>query len=353
MRLAIISLNGKSSKEIAEFAKEHFSEVSLLDIRKITINSTPNGLKVSYENQPLEKYDCVYMRGSYKYALLQKGISKALKDICYLPIQPEAFIYAHDKFLTTLPLEENKVEFPGTHLCANIVQAKKLLEKVNYPIIIKIPSGTQGKGVMFANSAESAKSILDALDIFKQPYIIQEYIETEGTDIRLIVGGDKILASMKRVAPLYEIRANIHAGGVGEKFDPPEEIKNLAIRASRAINADLCAIDILQGGIRNYVLEINLSPGLQGISEANKTRVAKDVALFLAEKTREYIKNTQDTDFVNILNETEEKREILTNLKIKEGVIKLPQVVTKLTKFIHNDEVTIITEKDRLTIKKA
>ncbi|MDD5254343.1 MAG: RimK family alpha-L-glutamate ligase [Candidatus Nanoarchaeia archaeon] len=353
MKLAIISLGGKSSLEIKEYAKEYFEEVDQIDIRKIAVSVSSQGLKVLYENQELKEYDCVYIRGSFKYALIQRAITYALQGGCYLPIDAEAFSYAHDKFLTTIPLEKNKVEFPGTYLCPNTEEAKKLLEKVNYPIIIKIPSGTQGKGVLFADSTESGKSILDALEIFNQPNIIQEYIETNGTDLRVIVGGDKILAAMKRTAGFREVRANIHAGGKGEKIEVSEDIRDLAIRASQAIKADICAIDILQAGIRNYVLEINLSPGLAGISEAVGKRVAEDVAKFLANKTKEYLDKKQAQSGVGIIDIADEKREIITNLKIKEEVIKLPQIITKLTGLLNNEEVIIVTKKGRIIIKRS
>ncbi|MDD5178187.1 MAG: RimK family alpha-L-glutamate ligase [Candidatus Nanoarchaeia archaeon] len=353
MKLAVISLGGKSSIEIVKYAKEYFDEAENIDLRKIAVNITPQGSKVFYEAQPLKEYDCIYIRGSFRYALSQKAITHALEGKCYMPISSDAFIYAHDKFLTTIPLEKNKVEFPGTYLCSTTEESKKLLERVNYPIIIKIPSGTQGKGVLFADSPESGKSILDTLEIFNQSNLIQEYIETNGTDLRIIVGGEKVLASMKRKAPLQEIRANIHSGGMGEKVEITEDIRDLAIRASQAIKAELCAIDILQAGIRNYVLEINLSPGLDGISNAIGKRVAEDVAKFLAKKTKEYLEKKEKIKAGESTEDPEERREIITNLKIKEGVIKLPQVVTKLTGLLNNDEVNIITKKGKVIIKKS
>ena len=97
-----------------------------------------------------------------------------------------------------------------------ITYEKELLTKVNYPIVMKFPEGTQGKGVMFADSISSASSMLDALGALRQPFIIQEYVETGGRDIRALVVGDKVIAAMCRQAQRDEKRANIHAGGSGE-----------------------------------------------------------------------------------------------------------------------------------------
>ena len=94
-----------------------------------------------------------------------------------------------------------KIPIPTTYLAATTTGAKKLLEHVHYPIIMKIPSGTQGRGIMFADSITSAKSILDTLEVFKQPYIIQEYIETNATDLRVLVLGDKFVSTTTGFLP--------------------------------------------------------------------------------------------------------------------------------------------------------
>ena len=278
MKLAILSLTSISSQMVAEKAKSFFKEVDMLDIRKVEVHlGDKKGPQVIYDGKPLEEYDCIYCKGSYKYALLGRGITAALKDKCYMPLSPESFTVGHDKFLTLVNLQKEGIPMPKTYLAGTVKEAKKLIEKSHFPAIIKIPSGTHGKGVMFADSAESGKSILDALEVFKQPYIIQEYVETGATDIRVLVLGDHVVAAMQRKAQKGELRANIHSGGKGKKVKLDADTEHLAVKSANAINADICAIDVLKG-LRSYVIEVNVSPGIQGLTQATKIDIAGKIA---------------------------------------------------------------------------
>jgi len=353
MKLAIISLTSGSSKMIAEKAKSFFKEVDMLDIRRIEIHlGSGKEPQIVYEGNPLKDYDCIYCKGSSKYAPLGRGITSAMKDKCYMPLSPEAFTIGHDKFLTLIDLQKAGVNIPKTYLAGTVREAKKIIEKSHFPAIIKIPSGTHGKGVMFADSAESAKSILDTLEVFKQPYIIQEYVETGATDIRALVLGDHVVASMQRKASKGELRANIHAGGKGKKITLDPDTEYIAVKSANVINADICAIDILKG-LRAYVIEVNVSPGIQGLTEATKMDIAHKMAEFLYEKTKEYKAMRTHKDYKKVINELDEKEdEFLANLSVKAGIIKLPESVTKATKFKPDDEVVIKVEKGKVVIKK-
>ena len=200
MKLAVISLGGQSSKSIAEESRSYFSSVSELSIRSIEVHTTLNGSQVLCDGESLSSFDCVYVRGSYKYALLQQAISEVLYKKTYLPLHPSSFPLGHNKFLTLLELQKYNVPVPASYFAGNIKSARKVLESAHYPIIMKLSTGTQGVGVMMADSVSSARSILDTLEVFNQPYLIQEYIETNATDIRIIVAGDKVVAAMKRKA---------------------------------------------------------------------------------------------------------------------------------------------------------
>lgn len=350
MNLAVISLGGESSLAIAKEGKSYFRESENLDIRKIEVHSTPEKIRILYGGEELEDYACVYIRGSHKYSFLQRSMSEALIDRTYMPFKPSSFTLSHNKFLTLLKLQQNKVLIPTTYLAATLVGAKKILEQVNYPIIMKIPEGSQGKGVLFADSFASATSILDTLEIFRQPYIIQEYIETDATDIRAIVVGDKVVASYRRKALGQEIRANIHLGSVGQECKLDAETEGMALRAARAVSADVCAVDMLESN-KTSVIEVNLSPGLKGMEKATGKNLAKIIAEFLHLKATEFKEGKKKADYSKIVNELNNK-EILTNLNIKGGIIKLPEVITKITKFTGEDEVVMVAEKGKLVVKK-
>ncbi|MAF50476.1 MAG: hypothetical protein CMH64_00120 [Nanoarchaeota archaeon] len=353
MKLALISLGGEGSKSISKEARKYFDSVDEVDIKKIEVRVDEKKVEVLYEKKPLPEYDCVYIRGSFKYALLQRSISSALQGKCYLPMAPESYTTAHDKFLTMLELSKLGVNMPRTYFAATTKQAKKLLEEVNYPIIMKIPSGTQGKGVMTADSLPSAKSMLDTLEVFNQPYLIQEYIETSATDIRAIVTGKKVVAAMKRKGKGGEVRSNIHQGGTGLAYELDYETERVAIKAAKAVKADICGVDLLEGVKSSMVIEVNLSPGLAGITAATKKNVADFFAKFLFEKTKEFKGESKEGKYEEIIKEfgMKPQKEVIMNLDIKGGRIRLPEGITKITRFNADDEIALIAEKGKLTIK--
>jgi len=356
MKLAIISLAGKSSLNILEQSKKYFDTVEHINIKDVNVQGESKELIVNYKNKPLGDFDCVLIRGSFRYALLQRAIAMALKGKTYLPLRPTSFTLGHDKLLTLLALQRNNVSIPTTYLAATTEKAKEILEEVNYPIILKIPSGTQGKGVMFADSLESAKTLLDTMEVFKQPYIIQEYIETNATDVRAVVAGKKVIATMRRKANAREVRANIHMGGKGEPYELSYDLEQMAVQSAKAINADVCAVDILETKDKSVVIEVNLSPGLAGIEKATNKNVADKIAKFLYEKTIENSKGKNNTDYKRMMTDLDiskaGEQEIITNLNIKAGIIKLPDLATKITGFTPDDEVSMILNNGKLEIKK-
>ena len=353
MKLAVVSLGGPSSLNIAKAAKEFFKTSEHIPLKEVEVHIEENKLSIVYKDKNLEDYDCVYIRGSHKYHSLQRAITSALMNKTYLPLKEKSFTIGHDKFLTAVELKKNGISVPTTYLASTTKDAKKIIKNANYPIIIKVPFGTQGKGVMSADSVASAKSILDALETFKQNYIIQEFIDTDSTDVRAIVAGDKVIAAMKRKASKQEMRANFHLGGMCEKYVMDYDSEQIAINSAKAVKADICAIDILEGS-KSLVIEVNLSPGLVGITKATKKDIPRLIAKALFEKTKEFKEKEKGKDYNDMLKDLNisKNNQIITNLDIKAGIIKLPSIITKITEFNAKDETIIIAKKGRLVIKK-
>ena len=288
MKVAIISLNSESSKMIGESCKKYFKQVDMICLKDLEVNVDGKAINVLHNGKLLKEYDCVYCRASYKYVLLARSVTSALFNKCYMPLMPQSFTIGHDKFLTLLSLQKHGVDMPKTYLAGTTENAKEILKSIHYPAILKIPSGTHGKGVMFADSLPGARSLLDTLESFKQPYIIQEYVETNATDIRALVVGDEVVGCMKRKAAKGELRANIHMGGKGKKYELDKEARDIAIKSARAINADICAIDILEKEDKPVVIEVNVSPGIQGLTKATGKDIAGEIAKYLFKKTEEW-----------------------------------------------------------------
>ncbi|MBR9690334.1 RimK family alpha-L-glutamate ligase [Candidatus Woesearchaeota archaeon] len=359
LTVALISLGSQSSKWTADAMRKYFEEVDEINIKDIEVNISSKDERVFVQGKPIKKYDCIYVKGSFRYAQLLRAITTELKGLCYMPFAPRAFTLAHDKLLTQLSLEQDNIPMPLTYMAATVSSAKKILEKIRYPVIMKLPQGTQGKGVMFADSYAAASSMLDTLDALKQPFIIQEYIETDNVDIRVLVVGDKVIAAMKRKGKGEEARANIHAGGKGEAYEPDSFTKKIAIKTAKALGAEILGVDMLESVKGPHVIEANISPGLQGITEATGINIADKIAKYLFNQTLNYKKKDSGDKKENVLSDLgivngdlEKKHEIIAKLDFRGEKILLPEIVTKLTKFSEDEEFVIEAKKDFLKIKK-
>jgi len=355
MKAAVISLGSTSSKWIVKAMEKYFDHVDDIGLKDIEINLIPVESVVLVEGQPTGEYNCIYAKGSFRYNPLLRSITTLLSKKSYMPIKASAFTIAHDKLLTQLKMDLEKIPMPKTYLSASTKAAKKILEKVNYPIIMKFPEGTHGKGVMFADSFASANSILDALTALKQPFLIQEYIETGGVDIRAIVVGDNVVAAMKRKAEEGEKRANIHSGGKGESIVLDAKTKKIAVNAAKAIGAEICGVDLIEGSKGPLVLEINVSPSLQGITNTTKIDVAEKIAKYLYEKTKEFSDVEKKNGTKKIMEDIgirDKEKQLITTLDFRGNRILLPELMTEITKFDDKEEVDIKAEKDKLVIKK-
>ncbi|MBR9691757.1 RimK family alpha-L-glutamate ligase [Candidatus Woesearchaeota archaeon] len=353
---AIISLGSKSSKWTAKSLRNYFRVVDELDIRDIEVTLGPKEAKVLYQGKPIEHYDCILAKGSFRYAPLLSAITSILSKYSYMPIEADAFTIVHDKLLTQIELQQNGIPMPTTYLAATPAAAKKILEKMNYPIIMKFPQGTQGKGVMFSDSYAAATSMMDALTALRQPFLIQEYIETEGADLRVIVVGDKVVAAMERQAEVGEKRANIHAGGKGKSIKIDPVTAKIAVKTAKVLGADICAVDLLEGHKGPLVIEANISPGLQGITEATGVNVADHISKFLHKKTKESVDLKKKISAEDIMKEIETAggpgKEIITGLDFRGERILLPAPIVKETGFTEKDEIVIKVEKGKLVIEK-
>ncbi len=357
MKAALISLGSTSSKWTLEAMKKYFSSVDSIDIRKIQVDLASGRLDVLYEGKEIGDYDCIYAKGSFRYAQTLRSVTSALYNKTYMPIRAATFTIGHDKLLTHLALQQYKIPMPTTYLTSSPIAARKILEKVNYPIIFKFPSGTGGKGVMYAESFAAASSILDALETMRQPFLIQEYIETGGEDIRAFVIGDRVVAAMKRKAIMGEKRSNIHAGGEGEAFTPDSHTRKIAVETAKSIGAEICAVDILESVKGPLVVEANLSPGLQGITKATKIDVADKIAKYLYERAKEFKERGTKKEAGEIMKEINLKKgakeqQIVTNLEFRGNRILLPKFVTNISDFNEKDEFVIKVSKNRIIIEK-
>lgn len=351
MKAAIVSQGSVSSKWTLEAMREYFDEVDEIDVKHLEI-SIGDSAKILYKGEPIKKYDCIYAKGSFRYSQVLRSLTSILHKDCYMPIVSDAFTIAHDKLLTQLIMQQHSIPMPKTYINSTIDSAKQLLSNLNYPIIMKFPQGTQGKGVMFADSFSSASSILDALSALKQSFIIQEFVDTGCTDLRAFVVGDRVVASMLRRGAKEEVRSNIHSGGVGEAVEIDEHTKHIAIKAAKSIGAEICGVDILQGFKGPVVIEANISPGLQGITSSTKVDVAKHIAKYLFEQTKIRKEIKGDLEKKEVMADINNESSLITTLDFRGSRILLPEMASSISKFKSDDQIEISAKKDEINLKK-
>lgn len=349
MKAALISLGSVSSEWTADALAKHFDTVDHLNVTDLEVPLGKKDAHVYHKGEFLQEYDCVYMRGSYRYASLLSAATTILQRTTCVPLKPDSFTIAHNKVLTHLRLQEHNVPQPTTYFAATAEAGKKLVKNINYPIVIKLPAGTHGKGVMFADSPESAKSMIDALAMLNQPFLMQEFVETNGTDYRAIIVGDKVVAAMKRKAARGEQRSNIHAGGVGERALLDFSMKKAAVQAAKACGAEICAVDLIASAKGPLVLEVNLSPGLQGVMKATKINVAEHIAEYLFVKAKERKQHGEKTV---IKSELATQHEIEGKVDFRGNRILLPEFCSLASKITDEDDVYITATKGKIEIKK-
>ncbi|MBW2998107.1 hypothetical protein KY321_01090, partial [Candidatus Woesearchaeota archaeon] len=211
------------------------------------------------------------------------------------------------------------------------------------------------KGVMFAESVAAASGILDTLEGLKQSVLLQEYIETEGTDIRAIVVGDEVVGSMVRKAGKDEKRSNLHSGGMAEIIELDAKSKQVAIKTAKALGCHVCGVDILESIRGPLILEANLSPGLQGIMEATGRDIANDIAKYLFNETLKFNKEKHDDKTAeNIVEEVKGQAEnqIISQLDFRGERILLSKLVSKMSGLGHSADVVIKVKKGKISIEK-
>ena len=273
MKICILGSKTRKEQELwlIEEAKKRFDRVTYAEIPFVRIE---NG-EVFFKHLNLSDYDCILPRIPRTYRNFGYNICKLLENRVYMPIKPESVIIAHNKFLTLLALNKAGIPTPRTYMAMSSQGIRAVLDKVNYPIVIKLLYGSLGKGVMFAESRESVIPLIDTIEGMNEPFIVEEYIKNPGEDIRALVIGNEVTA-MRRIAEKGERRTNIGIGGKGKKIKLSHELRELAIKSARVLGLEIAGIDIIIGEeARPRVIEVNVNVNFEGITKVTETNIAE------------------------------------------------------------------------------
>lgn len=284
MKIAILSRNRKlySTRRLVEAAVERGHEVTVLDTLKCYMDIATMKPGIYYKGERLEGFQAVIPRIGSSITRYGMAVLRQLEMMGVFPLNESVAIgRARDKLRSSQLLARKGVGLPITGFAHNVENAHDLINLVGgSPVVVKLLEGTQGKGVVLAETKKAAESVIDAFQELKADFLVQEFIkEAAGTDVRCFVIGDKVVAAMMRQAKDGEFRSNLHRGGsaVVTKLTPAE--RSTAIKAAAAMGLNVAGVDLLRSSRGPLVMEVNSSPGLEGIEKATK----KDVAAIMIE----------------------------------------------------------------------
>ncbi len=278
VRLAILSRGPRlySTRRLVEEAEKRDCYVEVLDPMRLSITVGNDKPRILNSGWPVE-VDAVIPRIGYSITHHGVALIRQFERLgIYVANSGDGISRSRDKLHATQLLTKNRIPVPTTCYVRTWQDVERALNQVGgMPIVIKVTEGTQGSGVFLVNSEDRARELTYKLLSEGHHVLVQEYIaESHGRDVRVLVVGGKVVAAMRRISRGNEFRSNFHLNGRVEKIDLPEEYGRVATRAARLLNLDVAGVDLLESDRGPLVLEVNSSPGLEGIEAASGVNVA-------------------------------------------------------------------------------
>ena len=279
MKIAILSRNKKlySTRRLVEAAEARGHQVKVIDVLHCYMNITSMRPSIHYRGVALEHFDAVIPRIGASVTFYGTAVLRQFEMMNVLPLNESvAITRSRDKLRSMQLLARKGIGLPVTGFAHDPDDIDDLIKTVGgAPLVIKLLEGTQGIGVVLAETTKAAESVIQAFMGLKANIMVQEYIkETGGSDIRCFVVGDKVVAAMKRQGPEGEFRSNLHRGGTASLARLTPEERSTAVRAAKIMGLGVCGVDLLRSNHGPVVMEVNSSPGLEGIEAASNKDVA-------------------------------------------------------------------------------
>lgn len=287
MKLAILSRNSSlySTRRLVEAAREQGHTVRVLDPLRCYMHIACGAFDMHYKGRPLAGYDAVIPRIGASVTRYGSAVLRQfeLMGTC-TPNPSDAILKARDKLRAHQLLAAEGIHMPVTVFGDNPDDTSDLLNLLGPPPhVIKLTESSQGAGVILAEKLSASRGITEALRGLFANFLVQEYIaEAKGADVRCFVVGDQVVAAMRRQAPAGEFRSNLHRGGTALGVIPTEAEIDVATRATRVLGLGIAGVDLIRSDRGPLVLEVNASPGLEGIETASGQDVAGAVIRFVA-----------------------------------------------------------------------
>lgn len=287
MNIAVLSRGPKlySTSRLVEAAKERGHIAEVIDPLRCYMNITSHRPTVHYKEKTLDYFDAIIPRIGASITYYGTAVLRQFEmSGAFAVNESVAISRSRDKLRSLQLMAKKGIGLPVTGFANSTTMTDNLLELVGgAPCVIKLLEGTQGKGVVLAESKKAAESVIDLVSGTKSNFLVQEFIkEAGGSDIRCFVIGDKVVASMMRTGAEGDFRSNLHRGGTAKIIKITPEERTSAVRAAKAMGLNIAGVDILRSSHGPLVLEVNSSPGLRGIEEATKKDIAGMIIEFMS-----------------------------------------------------------------------
>ncbi|ANO51765.1 30S ribosomal protein S6--L-glutamate ligase [Woeseia oceani] len=291
MNIGILSTNKNlySTKRLLEAGEERGHDMRVINHRRCYMNITAHNPGVHYKGQSIEGLNAIIPRIGASVSFYGTAVVRQFEMMgVYSVNESVAITRSRDKLRALQLLSRKGIGMPITGFANSPDDTNDLLEFVGgAPVVVKLLEGTQGVGVVLAETQKAAESVIEAFRGLKAEFMVQEFIkEAGGSDIRCFVIGDKVVASMKRTGKEGEFRSNLHRGGTAEVIKITPEERSTAVRSARVMGLNVAGVDLLRSNHGPVVMEVNSSPGLEGIEKATGKDVAGMIIAFIEKNAR-------------------------------------------------------------------
>ena len=286
MNIAILSRNKNlySTNRLFNAGTKRGHRIDVIDYLRCYINIGENQTAIYYDGKKLGRYDAVLPRIGASQTSYGTAIVRQFEMIGDFVInKSDAIKSSRDKLRSLQVLAKHGIDMPITGYASHTMDIHDVIEKVGKtPLIMKLLQGTQGNGMVLAETMKAAESVMNAFKQVDADILIQEFIkESSGVDIRAIVVGKKVVAAMQRVAPKGEFRSNVHRGAATKHINLTPEEEEIAIKSTKILGLSVAGVDLMRSKRGPLVLEVNSSPGLQGIELLTGADVAGEIISFI------------------------------------------------------------------------
>lgn len=286
LRIAVLSRNPElySTKRLVAAGEARGHEMLVIDHGKCDLLIEKKKPQIYYKGKLLEGIDAVIPRIGASITFYGTAVVRQFEMMnVFSTLNSQALVCSRDKLQSMQVLSKAGLNMPKTTFTNNSKNVSAVINKVGgAPCIIKLLEGTQGVGVVLAETKSAAESVLEAFNGLQARVIVQEFIaEAKGADLRVFVVDGNVVGAMKRQGKEGEFRSNLHRGGTAELFELTEEEENAALKAAKKLGLSVCGVDMLQSNSGPMIMEVNSSPGLEGIEQATKLDIAKNIIRYI------------------------------------------------------------------------